>query len=41
MKPQVQLLEGYEIPEEGLHGEIKFENVCFAYPTRPNYVKTK
>lgn len=38
LQPKVELSRGYVIPEERLHGEIRFENVCFAYPMRPDHV---
>lgn len=39
LQPQVELLRGYVIPQERLHGEIRFENVSFAYPMRPEQVR--
>ncbi|XP_073813685.1 mitochondrial potassium channel ATP-binding subunit [Musca autumnalis] len=41
IEPKVELLRGYEIPSERLRGEIRFENVSFAYPTRPDHVVLK
>ncbi|KAH8420469.1 hypothetical protein KR009_010681, partial [Drosophila setifemur] len=41
LQPQVELLRGYVIPQERLHGEIRFENVSFAYPMRPDQVVLK
>nr|XP_016923824.1 mitochondrial potassium channel ATP-binding subunit [Drosophila suzukii] len=41
LQPQVELLRGYIIPQERLHGEIRFENVSFAYPMRPDHVVLK
>ncbi|XP_061391239.1 mitochondrial potassium channel ATP-binding subunit [Musca vetustissima] len=41
IEPKVDLLRGYEIPSERLRGEIRFENVSFAYPTRPDHVVLK
>ncbi|KAH8265120.1 hypothetical protein KR026_010560, partial [Drosophila bipectinata] len=41
LQPQVELLRGYVIPQERLHGEIRFENVSFAYPMRPEQVVLK
>ncbi|XP_017024317.1 mitochondrial potassium channel ATP-binding subunit [Drosophila kikkawai] len=41
LQPQVELLRGYVIPQERLHGEIRFENVSFAYPMRPDHVVLK
>lgn len=38
LQPKVELLRGYIIPQERLHGEIRFENVSFAYPMRPDQV---
>lgn len=38
LQPKVELVRGYEIPTERLNGEIRFENVSFAYPTRPDHV---
>lgn len=40
IEPKVELLRGYEIPPERLYGEIRFENVYFSYPTRPDHVST-
>lgn len=39
IEPKVELLRGYEIPSDRLRGEIRFENVSFAYPTRPDHVR--
>ncbi|KAH8265180.1 hypothetical protein KR044_012956, partial [Drosophila immigrans] len=41
MEPKVKLLPGYIIPPERLHGEIRFENVSFAYPMRPEQLVLK
>uniref|UniRef100_A0A1A9WQU5 Mitochondrial potassium channel ATP-binding subunit n=1 Tax=Glossina brevipalpis TaxID=37001 RepID=A0A1A9WQU5_9MUSC len=41
IEPKVELLRGYEIPPERLYGEIRFENVYFAYPTRPDHIVLK
>ncbi|XP_068154904.1 mitochondrial potassium channel ATP-binding subunit [Drosophila tropicalis] len=41
LQPQVELLRGYIIPQERLHGEIRFENVSFAYPMRPDQMVLK
>ncbi|XP_034663203.1 mitochondrial potassium channel ATP-binding subunit isoform X1 [Drosophila subobscura] len=41
LEPQVDLLRGYVIPQERLHGEIRFENVSFSYPMRPDHVVLK
>lgn len=37
----MNILQGYEIPDDRLHGEIRFENVSFAYPTRPDHIVLK
>ncbi|XP_064540650.1 mitochondrial potassium channel ATP-binding subunit [Drosophila montana] len=41
LQPKVELLRGYIIPPERLHGEIRFENVSFAYPMRPDHIVLK
>ncbi|XP_013114356.2 mitochondrial potassium channel ATP-binding subunit [Stomoxys calcitrans] len=41
LEPKVELLRGYEIPSQRLYGEIRFENVSFAYPTRPDHIVLK
>ncbi|KAL9922590.1 mitochondrial potassium channel ATP-binding subunit isoform 1-T1 [Glossina fuscipes fuscipes] len=41
IEPKVELLRGYEIPPERLYGEIRFENIYFSYPTRPDHVVLK
>lgn len=41
LQPKVELVRGYEIPTERLNGEIRFENVSFAYPTRPDHIVLK
>ncbi|XP_055839508.1 mitochondrial potassium channel ATP-binding subunit [Episyrphus balteatus] len=41
LQPKVDLLRGYEIPTERLSGEIRFDNVSFAYPTRPDHIVLK
>lgn len=41
LQPKVDLIRGYEIPLERLSGEIRFDNVSFAYPTRPDQVVLK
>uniref|UniRef100_A0A1B0BE94 ABC transporter domain-containing protein n=1 Tax=Glossina palpalis gambiensis TaxID=67801 RepID=A0A1B0BE94_9MUSC len=38
IEPKVVLLRGYEIPPERLYGEIRFENIYFSRPTRPDHV---
>lgn len=41
LQPHVDLIRGYEIPAERLSGEIRFDNVSFAYPTRPDQLVLK
>ncbi|KAH8396319.1 hypothetical protein KR222_008114, partial [Zaprionus bogoriensis] len=41
LQPRVELQRGYVIPPERLHGEIRFENVSFAYPMRPDQLVLK
>lgn len=36
VEPTINLLTGGRIPADQLHGEIRFTNVGFAYPTRPD-----
>lgn len=41
IEPKISLMKGLIIPDEHLKGEIKFENVTFTYPCRPNQVVLK
>ncbi|XP_075165310.1 mitochondrial potassium channel ATP-binding subunit [Haematobia irritans] len=41
LEPKIELMRGYEIPSQRLNGEIRFENVSFAYPTRPDHIVLK
>lgn len=41
LEPKIDLVEGLVIPDEKLKGEIRFENVNFSYPTRPDQVVLK
>lgn len=34
----MDLLKGLQIPSAEIFGEIRFENVCFSYPSRPDQV---
>lgn len=36
--PETDLLSGTRIPNKELHGEVRFNNVTFEYPTRPGQV---
>lgn len=38
MKPSVPLKGGHIIPENAMKGDIEFNNVSFAYPTRKEQV---
>lgn len=38
IEPRVDLIKGLQIPSNELHGEIRFENVSFSYPSRPDQV---
>lgn len=41
LKPQVDLVAGSIISEENLKGEIRFEGISFAYPSRPEQLVLK
>lgn len=41
IQPKIDLVDGMVINEEDLRGEIRFENVSFAYPSRPDQIVLK
>lgn len=41
VKPKIDLIAGEIIEDDKLRGEIRFENVSFAYPTRPDQIVLK
>lgn len=41
VEPKVDLVAGIVIPDESLKGEIRFEGISFAYPTRPDHIVLK
>lgn len=38
IEPKIDLIKGSTIPFDKLTGEIRFENVTFAYPSRPDQI---
>lgn len=38
IQPKIDLVDGFIIPDEKLKGEIRFENVSFTYPNRPDQI---
>ncbi len=38
IQPKIDLVDGLVIPDDKLKGEIRFENVSFTYPNRPDQV---
>jgi ATP-binding cassette, subfamily B (MDR/TAP), member 8 len=41
IEPKVDLVNGSIIPDENLKGEIRFEGITFAYPSRPDQLVLK
>lgn len=41
VEPKVDLVSGSIISDESLKGEIRFEGISFAYPTRPDHIVLK
>lgn len=41
VEPKIDLIAGTIIPDEDLKGEIRFESISFAYPSRPEQVVLK
>lgn len=41
VEPKVDLISGSIIPDENLKGEIRFEGISFAYPSRPDQLVLK
>lgn len=37
----MDLLKGLRIPSNEMVGEIRFESVCFSYPSRPDQVNCR
>lgn len=41
VEPKVDLIAGCIIPDDKLKGEVRFDNISFAYPSRPDQVVLK